>query len=146
LQQSEEFSNFADSLFCFKEEVDIVIRHTNSAKSIHFMKLPNGAQAEISMEKLIGYCLNPNHPKGKDKARVFKSALAITAENAERLYDLVKQAAIEGEVVQQSNTSFGKIFKVDWIIPGTENIQLRTTWEIAAQSTYPRLISAFIKN
>ena len=26
------------------------------------MKLPLCEQAEISMDKLIGYCLNPNHP------------------------------------------------------------------------------------
>jgi hypothetical protein len=32
------------------------------------MKLPNGDRAEISMEKLIGYCLNLNHPKGENKA------------------------------------------------------------------------------
>ncbi|MDV3002626.1 MAG: hypothetical protein N5P05_004281 (plasmid) [Chroococcopsis gigantea SAG 12.99] len=25
------------------------------------MKLPNGDQAEIPIQKLIGYCLNPEH-------------------------------------------------------------------------------------
>ncbi|MEH1938492.1 MAG: DUF6883 domain-containing protein [Nostoc sp.] len=37
------------------------------------MKLPNGEQAEISTQKLIGYCLNPEHPSGKHQARVFAS-------------------------------------------------------------------------
>jgi hypothetical protein len=32
------------------------------------MKLPNGNQAEIPMEKLIGYCLNPEHSSGKHTA------------------------------------------------------------------------------
>jgi hypothetical protein len=41
------------------------------------MKLPNGEQAEIAMEKLINYCLNPEHSSGKNKARVFKSRLGI---------------------------------------------------------------------
>ncbi|XUP06566.1 hypothetical protein RVR34_08195 [Microcystis aeruginosa FBCC-A68] len=49
------------------------------------MKLPNGELAEISMEKLIGYCLNPEHSRGKNQARVFRSRLGITAENAEVL-------------------------------------------------------------
>ncbi|UBF24581.1 hypothetical protein K9N68_23260 [Kovacikia minuta CCNUW1] len=97
------------------------------------------------MQKLVRYCLNPAHQKGKDKARVFKAVLGITAENADQLYELVRQAAIEGEVVQQNITPFGEEFKVDWIVPGTEGIQLQTTWEVALEATHPRLISAFIK-
>ncbi len=49
------------------------------------MKLPNGENAEILMQKLISYCLNPEHSSGKHKARVFASVLGITAENAEIL-------------------------------------------------------------
>lgn len=52
------------------------------------MKLPNGEQAEISVQKLIGYCLNPEHPSGKHKARVFASILEITVENADVLREL----------------------------------------------------------
>lgn len=109
------------------------------------MKLPNGDQAEIPMEKLIGYCLNPEHPSGKHKARVFTSVLGITVENAEILYDLIKSAAIAGEVIQQNNTEFGQQFKVDWIVPDTDRIKLRTIWEITAKNPYPRLITAFLK-
>jgi hypothetical protein len=46
------------------------------------MELPNGDRAVIPIEKIIGYCLNPNHPKGKHKARVFKSVLNITNDDA----------------------------------------------------------------
>ena len=109
------------------------------------MKLPNGDQAEIPMQKLISYCLNPNHVSGKHKARVFASALAITADNAEVLQNLIQTAAIEGEVVQQNITEFGQQFKVDWIIPHTAQIRLRTLWEIPLNQSNPRLISAFIK-
>lgn len=108
------------------------------------MKLPNGVQAEISMQKLIGYCLNPEHSSGKHKARVFAS-MGITAENAEVLQQLVQTAAIEGEVVQQDTTAFGQQFKVDWIVPDTAGVQLRTIWEITSKNPNPRLISAFIK-
>jgi hypothetical protein len=109
------------------------------------MKLPNGDRAEISMAKLVGYCLNPNHPKGKNKARVFQSSLGITAEKANRLRELVQQTAMEGEVVQQTPTAFGQEFKVDWEIPGTDGLQLRTTWEVATNATTPRLITAFVR-
>jgi hypothetical protein len=109
------------------------------------MKLPNGNQAEISMQKLIGYCLNPEHPSGKHKARVFESALGITANDADILRELIQTAAIEGEVIQQVNTAFGQQFKVDWSIPDTDGVELRTIWEITVNNLNPRLISAFIK-
>ncbi|MBW4571080.1 MAG: hypothetical protein KME31_24605 [Tolypothrix carrinoi HA7290-LM1] len=109
------------------------------------MKLPNGEQAEISMQKLIGYCLNPVHPSGKHKARVFASVLGITVENAEILQQLVQTAALEGKVVQQDTTAFGQQFKVDWIVPDTDGVQLRTIWEITSKNPNPRLIYAFIK-
>ncbi|MFB2839502.1 DUF6883 domain-containing protein [Floridanema evergladense] len=109
------------------------------------MKLPNGDSAEIPMQKLTGYCLNTNHSKGKHKARVFQSALGITIQNANVLYKLIQLAAIEGEVVQQSATEFGQLFKVDWIVTNT-NIELRTIWEITSNNPNPRLVSAFIKD
>ncbi|MEH1840514.1 MAG: DUF6883 domain-containing protein [Nostoc sp.] len=71
------------------------------------MKLPNGEQAEISVQKLIGYCLNPKHPSGKHKAKVFASILRITLENADVLRKFIQIAAVAGEVVQQSTTQFG---------------------------------------
>ena len=108
------------------------------------MKLPNGDQAEIPLQKLIGYCLNLEHPSGKHKARVFVSVLGITTDNAEQLQELIKIAAVEGEVVQQNTTSFGQQFKVNWIIPQVKGWKLRTIWEIKSNSANPRLISAFL--
>lgn len=62
---------------------------------------------------MVGYCLNPNHSSGKHKAKVFASALGITADNFEVLYELIKKAAIEGEVIQENTTEFGQQFKVE---------------------------------
>ncbi len=58
------------------------------------MKLPNGDKAEIPIEKLINYCLNPEHSSGKHKARVFKSRLGITQDNAELLLQMIRLAAV----------------------------------------------------
>ncbi|MEH2394051.1 MAG: hypothetical protein V7K21_21090 [Nostoc sp.] len=55
------------------------------------MKLPNGEQAEISVQKLIGYCLNSEHPSGK-LADTQGSEYAIAALRADEIlvlhYDL----------------------------------------------------------
>ena len=55
------------------------------------MKLPNPDQAVINNNKLIGYCLNPNHSDGKHKTRVFKSALDIDLDHME----ILKSALID---------------------------------------------------
>jgi Domain of unknown function (DUF4926) len=72
----------------------------------------------IPIGKLLGYCLNPNHLKGKHKARVFKSTLGITADNLDRLVQLIQRAAVQGEVVQARTTDFGQEFKLDWAMDG----------------------------
>jgi len=48
------------------------------------MKLPGGDAAVVELQKLTGYCLDPEHRRGKHKARVF-ATLGFTAENAEEL-------------------------------------------------------------
>lgn len=49
------------------------------------MKLPNAEAAFIDMKKLRDYTLNPNHIRGKHKARLFASILGLTVENDEEL-------------------------------------------------------------
>jgi hypothetical protein len=48
------------------------------------MKMPGGDAATVDRRKLTAYCLNPEHPRGKHKARVF-ATLGFTAENADEL-------------------------------------------------------------
>lgn len=38
------------------------------------MRLPNGARAILDARKLVDYCLNPDSPRGRHKARVFASS------------------------------------------------------------------------
>ncbi|MFQ5640917.1 MAG: DUF6883 domain-containing protein [bacterium] len=59
--------------------------------------------------KLEDYCLNPFHPDGKNKAKVFGKALGITQENSVKLKKLVLQSAESGEVTKEQENNFGKI-------------------------------------
>jgi len=106
--------------------------------------LPNGERARIPLEKLTDYCLNPEHPRGKDKARVFAAVLGITSDRAHELAALVRQAALEGDITQEAETDFGRYYRVDWAIPTQGHVVLRTIWEMAPGDEIPRLISAFI--
>ena len=49
------------------------------------MKLPNGHRAIVDIRKLRDYCLNPNSPNGRNKARVFAASLGLTPPDAEIL-------------------------------------------------------------
>ena len=49
------------------------------------MQLPNSHKAVVQIEKIRDYSLDPNHPVGQHKARVFKAALGLTREDAEWL-------------------------------------------------------------
>jgi hypothetical protein len=51
------------------------------------MKLPKPEKAYLDLAKVRDYCLNPEHPRGRHKARVFEEALGLTAEHAEELRD-----------------------------------------------------------
>src|SRR5215831_11992966 len=106
-------------------------------------KLPNGERARIPMERLTDYCLNPDHPRGKDKARVFAALLGSTRDSANELAILGRQAAMEGDITKEATTVFGRYYRVDWAIPTQGNAVLRTIWEIAPEGV-PRLISAFM--
>ena len=46
------------------------------------MKMPGGDAAIVERQKLTGYCLNAEHPRGKHKARVF-ATLGFTVRNAD---------------------------------------------------------------
>ncbi len=68
------------------------------------MKLPNGENAFVDDRKLYDYCLNPDNPRGSNKARVFAAALGITAANAELLRDNLLDASLDTNA-QRSNIS-----------------------------------------
>ena len=60
------------------------------------MKVPGAERAVVDARKLRDYCLNPAHPRGRHKARLFASALRIAQGDAEflriRLIEAVMQA------------------------------------------------------
>jgi hypothetical protein len=88
-------------------------------------KLPNGARALIPMEKLTDYCLNPDHARGKDKARVFAAVLGITRDSVHVLADLVRQAARDEDITKEARTVWDQYDRVDWVIPSRVEV-LRT--------------------
>jgi hypothetical protein len=61
------------------------------------VKLPNPHDAVVDVRKLRNYCLSLHHPRGRHKARVFASALGLTAEDAEELREALLSVALSEE-------------------------------------------------
>ena len=70
--------------------------------------LPNGDKAVVELEKLTEYCLNPEHPRGRHKARVFAASLGINVEQAETLREALIVAACTMPAVATDLDDFGQ--------------------------------------
>ena len=76
-------------------------------------KLLNAEHAHALLEKLCDYPLNSEHPRGKNKAIVFRSALGFTINGAERLRSIVLDAVLTFDAVETTPNEYGKRFYSD---------------------------------
>ena len=109
------------------------------------MLLPYKDKAFIDIVKLRDYCLNLNHPRGKHKARVFKSVLGLTSDNAEELHSAILSGIQTAEAVEGEHDDYGRRFFVDvkTQMVGVSAI-IRTSWIIRRNEDFPRLTSCYI--
>jgi len=63
------------------------------------MKVPNAGHAVVDREKLRDYCLSREHQRGRHKARVFESALGLTADDVEQVRDALLIAVQSDDAV-----------------------------------------------
>lgn len=113
------------------------------------MKLPNADRAVVDIEKLRDYSLNPNHPEGKHKARVFLAALGLKADDAESLRASILEAVLTAEAEEQLSTPYGRRFVVDFQATSFDKYVatskvIRSAWIIRNDEDFPRLTSCYI--
>ncbi|MCW3125669.1 MAG: hypothetical protein JWO03_1327 [Bacteroidetes bacterium] len=109
------------------------------------MLLPNFEFAVIGDEKLRDYCLNPEHPMGKHKAKVFLRKLNLTQSDAQLLKDLILKGISVIECVESESSDFGRRFTVDFILVNFDKEALvRTSWIIKTEEFIPRLTSCYV--
>lgn len=110
------------------------------------MKMPGGEAAIVDVAKLTGYCLNPEHPRGKHKARVFAAALGFTAENADELRAALLAAAASAEAHPTASDQFGTRYMLEFETVGPRGAAtLKTTWIVRRGEISPRLTSCYVK-
>lgn len=109
------------------------------------MKMPGGDDAIVEREKLTGYCLNPEHPRGKHKARVF-ATLGFTAENADELRAALLRAAATADAQPAASDQFGDRYVIEFEIKGPRDSGVvKSTWIVRRGETSSRLTSCFVK-
>jgi len=74
------------------------------------------AEISIDIRKLKEYCLNPNHPVGKHKARVFLSQLGIERSDAQWLKEKIMEKMKDIEIEWAYEDQYGKRCSAEPII------------------------------
>ncbi len=124
---------------------NIILVH-NAGSNYAETPLPNFDKAEINPKKLTDYALNPDHPVGGNKARVFKSALGYDKNNAGELIEQIYSKLPESEAVMGKLDQYGQRYTVDMSITGVNGntATVRTGWIVKTECEIPSLTTLYI--
>jgi len=110
------------------------------------MRIPHAENATVDIRKLRDYCLNPEHPEGKHKARLFVAALGMTEADAEPLRDALLQVVKSHDATLGRRDAYGQRYQIDFAFDrhGRQTI-LRSGWIIEHGSDVPRLTTCYLR-
>jgi hypothetical protein len=108
-------------------------------------QLPQARDAVIPTEKLVAYALDPDHPRGRHKARVFAAALGIGKSDWQYLRDQILEAVVDAEVRGTRITAHGVLYDVLVLVDGLNGATQRvaTIWLVTGARP-PRLVSTWV--
>jgi hypothetical protein len=108
------------------------------------MKLPNGDRAIVNHRKLQEYCLNTDHPRGRNKARVFAS-VGIRQADAHVLREALFEAARKADARPGIANPYGQRYIVDFdLVRPARTVKVRSTWIVRIGEDLPRLTSCYV--
>lgn len=109
------------------------------------MKLINAKSAVVDIEKLTEYALNPDHPIGKHKARVFRAALGLTLEDAPFLQATLQNVVTTHDAKYAGMNEYGDRYVIDFTLKTTKGTSVvRSAWIIRSEEDFPRLTSCYV--
>ena len=109
------------------------------------MLLPNGVRAVVDTSKLASYCLDPLHPRGRHKARVFAARLGLHQKHAAWVRVALLHAAANSEATLGVLDGYGTRYVVDFMLSGPKGRALvRSAWLVRSSEDFPRLLTAFV--
>jgi hypothetical protein len=109
------------------------------------MKLPNSDRAVVDIAKLRDYALSFEHLRGRNKARVFASALGLTADDAPLLQAALLTAAQTEEAIPDAQDTYGRRYVVDFTMSTqVGQARVRSSWIVREGEDFPRLTSCYV--
>jgi hypothetical protein len=109
------------------------------------MRLRCAEAAVFDLDKLERYCLDPRHPRGRHKARVFRQSLGLERADAAWLKSALLQGAQTGDAVLIASDDFGERFRID--IPLTRQERravVRTIWIVRTDEDFARFVTCWV--
>lgn len=107
--------------------------------------LPHSDQAIIDIAKIEDYGLNPSHPRGRHKARVFREALGLERSDAGWLRDALLEGVRSNEASKLSVDAWGTRWAVDVTVTRQgRSAVVRTIWMVRNDEALPRLITCWV--
>lgn len=109
------------------------------------MKLQNATRAIVEIAKLRDYSLNPKHPEGKHKARVFTATLGLTDRDAAWLREELLRVARQRDCELGRHTEHGQRYLIDFTLTFRgKSTQLRSAWIVRKGEDFPRLTTCYV--
>ncbi len=102
----------------------------------------------IDPRKLTEYALNPDNPRGADKAVMFERHLGFTKDNYQLLLQQIESKVLDSEAILLTTDIHGQRYQVDLEIEGIELGQIetvRTGWIVKLESDAARLVTLYVR-
>ena len=104
-------------------------------------KLPNPENDVVETRKLRDYCLSPEHPRGRHKARVFASALGLTVDDSQELRRALLAAALSEQALVAEEDQYGQRYMLDFEM---SSAVVRSGWMVRSGEDFPRFTSCWV--
>ena len=109
------------------------------------LKLSHPKRAIVHIDKLVGYCLNPDHSSGKHKARVFKSSLNLGIEDAETLRGTLLNVVHKEMAVPTKRNAYGQKYVIDFEMNHSgRTAEVRSVWIVRNDENFPRFVTCYV--
>lgn len=107
--------------------------------------LPNAGSAVLDIRKLADYCLNPQHPRGRHKARVFRDALELGQNDAGWLRAALLEGLRQAEAIKLLRDDLGTRWRVDIDVKRHgKSVVVRTVWIVRSSERMPRFVTCWV--
>jgi hypothetical protein len=109
------------------------------------MKMPHAHAAVVDVGKLLNYVLNPAHPEGRHKARVFAAALGIDQRDADWLAAELRMATRDADFEMGTVDAYGARFACEVVLTRQHrSATVRAVWMIRKGEELARLVTCFV--